>query len=357
MNCHRRRLVASVSALAAIGLTTATAFAQTAADASQPAPAPIQGQATMPPQPQLGPSRADPPPPAPLTAEDLARLREEMLQNDGATQLTPGEIGAIRDRNRDTQRALTYPSYDTTPPPIGQRREIQVSPSPNSPPYPLTLWKGMVTAVTFLDRTGNPWPVLRVSRDPAAFALNGEGCNTGGNSQSEVQAGEGDRVTTITVMPCAFWSWGNIVVSLDGMTAPIIFQVASGANQGYAAAVDMGVTVRLPGASPMKPQRPAGYAAAPDDAAGFRPDSALSDFLNGTPPKAARSAKVVGGGDAAAWIYGGALYLRGSFTVVNPVHQARAAYGELQVWRFDQPVSRILVKDRTGTEQIITLDF
>ncbi len=149
-----------------------------------------------------------------------------------------------------------------------------------------------------------------MSRDPTAFALNGEGCNTGGNSQSEVQAGEGDRITTITVMPCAFWSWGNIVVSLDGMTAPIIFQVASGANQGYAAAVDMGVTVRLPGASPMKPQRPAGYAAAPDDAAGFRPDSALSDFLNGTPPKAARSAKVVGGGDAAAWIYGGALYLQ-----------------------------------------------
>lgn len=338
-----RRLSLAAS-LAAAAIHT-TALAQTPATQTQPASA-------APTAPSLG----EPAPPAPLAPEDLERLRQEMIQNDNATQLTPAEIGTMRDRNRDNQRALTYPSYETTPPPIGQRREIQVSPSPNTPPYPLVLWKGMVTAITFLDRTGNPWPVLRVARDPGAFALNGEGC-AAGSGQDQVSAGEGDRITTITVMPCAFWSWGNIVVSLDGMTAPIIFQVASGAKEGYAAAVDMGITVRLPGTSPLKPQRPAGYAAAPDDAAGFQPDAALSEFLNGTPPKAARPARILGGAEAAGWIYGGALYLRGNFTVVNPVHQARAAYGELQVWRFDQPVSRILVKDRSGAEQVVTLDF
>jgi intracellular multiplication protein IcmK len=349
---NRRLLVASL--LAAVAVVPTTLHAQIpGSDPGQASPPAAEAQ----PGPYPAPAgQAEPPPPPPLTDEDLAKLREEMIRNDNATQLTPGEIGAIRDRNRDTQRALTYPSYETTPPPVGQRREIQVTPSPNTAPYPLVLWKGMVTAITFLDRTGNPWPVLRISRDPGAFALNGEGCASGGG-QAEVQAGEGDRVTTITVMPCAYWSWGNIVVSLDGMTAPIIFQVSSGAKDGYAPPVDMGITARLPGTSPLKPQRPAGYAAAPDDAAGFRPDAAMSEFLNGVPPKAARQARVVGGADAAAWIYGGALYLRGSFTVVNPVHQARAAYGELQVWRFDQPVSRILVKDRDGAERIVSLDF
>ena len=373
MRHHHRRLRPGcivLAGLAAIGTGSfgSGALAQTAAEASQTGAVSQAGAApqagAVPPAGApgapygAGPSQGEPPPPAPLSAEDLERLRLEMLQNDRATQLTPGEIGALRDRNRDTQKALTYPSYETTPPPMGQRREIQVSPSPNSPPYPLTLWKGMVTAITFLDRTGNPWPVLHVARDPSAFALNGDGCTSGGSSKSDMPSGEGERITTITVMPCAFWSWGNIVVSLDGMTAPIIFQVQSGGQANYATAVDMGVTVRLPGSSPMRPQRPAGYAAAPDDASGFRPDAALSDFLNGTPPKAARAARVIGGGgDVAAWIYGGALYLRGSFTVVNPVHQARAAYGELQVWRFDQPVSRVLVKDRGGAEQIVTLDF
>lgn len=345
------------ASLAVAAIHTA-ALAQTPVTNGQAMPGTVSpqqaGQATAT-QPAAA-NQGEPLPPAPLTPEDLERLRLEMLQNDNATQLTPGEIGSLRDRNRDTQRALSYPSYETTPPPVGQRREIQVSPSPNTPPYPLVLWKGMVTAITFLDRTGNPWPILRVARDPGAFALNGQGCAAGGE-QSEISAGEGDRITTITVMPCAFWSWGNIVINLDGMTAPIIFQVSSGAKEGYAAAVDMGITVRLPGTSPLKPQRPAGYAAAPDDAAGFRPDAALSEFLNGTPPKAARPAKVLSSADASAWIYGGALYLRGNFTVVNPVHQARAAYGELQVWRFDQPVSRILVKDRSGAEQIVTLDF
>lgn len=319
----------------------------------QAAPGPGLGGQPLPAAPaiQTGTPAGDPPPPQPLTPEDLEQLRQQMLDTDRAGRLTGPELGRLRDQNRDSQRALSYPTYSDRPPPMAQRREIQASPSPSTPPYPLRLWQGMISAVTFLDRAGAPWPVTHVAWDRNVIAVNGDGCSQGAGA-IDLKAGEGDRTTSLFLMPCSFWSWANIVVTLEGLPAPIVFQIQSGDNAQAASAVDMGVTVRLPGRSPLRPQQSA--AAAAD--AGFRPDAALDDFLNAVPPKGARSARVIGAG-AAAWIFGGALYLRGDFTVLNPTHQARASYGQLQVWRFDQPISRVLIRDRDGAERALTIDF
>ncbi len=209
----------------------------------------------------------------------------------------------------------------------------------------------MISAVTFLDRAGAPWPVTHVAWDRNVVAVNGDGCAQGAGA-IDLKAGEGDRTTNLFLMPCSFWSWANVVVTLEGparsrrVPDPERRQRPGGLGRRHGH--------HGPPARPLA-LRPQQSAAAAADA-GFRPDAALDDFLNDVPRRERDRPRVVGA-EGAAWIFGGALYLRGDFTVLNPTHQARASYGQLQVWRFDQPISRVLIRDRDGAERALTIDF
>ena len=173
-------------------------------------------------------------------------------------------------------------------------------------------------------------------------------------------------------MPCRVQTWGNVSIQLENLPVPLVFMIRSGGRDGF---VDVPVTVKVRGRSPTTPIRPVEAAAAASpvrfaaaaslnakgmetDAIGrVKPDRMLDDFGTGVPPKGARRVRVDSPG-VSAWMFNGRLYLRGPITVVNPAHDAVAdAPGGHRVWRFDQPVSRVLVVGEDGVERGLSLDL
>lgn len=358
-----------LAAATAVLLSAPGAWAQQPAAASSPAGEAAQpSSATLPPVTAAPPAAATPVPssspaeaaPQPLTPEDLEQLRRTLVNQNKAVILNRGEMGQVRDRAMDGQAALAYPGYSKQRLPTARRREIAYNQAPTAQPEHLALWQGTITALSFIDKNGRPWPIADVAYDPRLYSVNGQGCGENREAPPAQQEGE-DRPNTLNVMPCAFWSWANLVVSLEGMAVPMVIQTQSGTEEN-GSDLDMAVTVRVNGTSPARSRQPNQLVAAADPRlsgrdTGFKPDNVLDDFLNGTPPKAARHIRVAGDATAEGWVYNGSLYLRGNFVVMNPAHDARASFGDYQVWRFNQPTSRILVKSSDGTEQALVVDY
>jgi intracellular multiplication protein IcmK len=313
-----------------------------------------------------------PPPPRELTPAEIQALQREMTARGAAAILTPGNIGEIRDRVLDAQGASTLPGYSDQPPPEPRARVVTFAGEiARLPPAQLYLAMGVVTPITFLDERNRPWPVASVAYDPRSFAQDGAGC--GGQVQAATPASTGgERPTTINLMPCRVQTWGNVSIQLENLPVPLVFMIRSGGRDGF---VDVPVTVKVRGRSPTTPIRPVEAAAAaspvrfaaaaslnakgmePDAIGRVKPDRMLDDFGTGVPPKGARRVRVDSPG-VSAWMFNGRLYLRGPITVVNPAHDAVAdAPGGHRVWRFDQPVSRVLVVGEDGVERGLSLDL
>ena len=99
----------------------------------------------------------------------------------------------------------------------------------------------------------SPWPIASVAYDPRLFAQDGTGCGQDaamGASQVAAAAGS-DRPTSINLMPCRYDTWGNILIRLENVPYPIPLMVLSGQSE----TVDIPVTVRVAGNSPLTPVR------------------------------------------------------------------------------------------------------
>ncbi|WP_331287643.1 MULTISPECIES: DotH/IcmK family type IV secretion protein [Methylobacteriaceae] len=354
-------------------------------------PAPAQSPQTRTPQNPpaqaagSGSGTASTPPPRELTPAEISALQSVMTDRSGGAILTPGNVGAIRNRVIDAQSAATAAGYSDEPPPKVRPRLMSVQPQVDmSAPQTVHLAFGMVTPITILDAGGRPWPITASAYDPRMFSVDGGGC--GGQA-----AAPGERPTTIHIMPCRVSTYGNISITLENYPLPIVLIVRSG-GRGVEA-VDLPVTIevrgraapartaeaesaaltsaaiRPPDARQIPPGRHTALAAAPAGpvrtiaarsgrgGSGHDPDRLMDDFGLGTPP---RGAVRLQADDAAvtAWSYGGRLYVRGPVVVVNPVQDAMAQTPDgMRVWRFDRPVPRLLVTDADGRERAVTIEF
>ncbi len=322
-----------------------------------------------------------PPPPRELTPQELARLRSGMVSGAVESIMTPGEIGAIRDRALDAQGAQARQNYSDQPMPIPRPRSIIIPDRADRVPETIRLAFGVVSPVTFLDSRGRPWPIASVGYDPRVFAADGAGC---GGQVSAPNQNEG-QPTTVLLSPCRYQAFGNITVKLDGYPQPIVIMLKSGFVEPVSRVtavdkttplyVDVPVTVRLAGTSPLSIlARPRDAAAAgvprvsrdPYNETGMEmnrrgrvmPDRELERYLSGVPPHGARRVGVSGDPSVEAYVERGRLYLVGDVTVVNPAHDAQATSpAGNRVWRFNRMVSRVLVIDRDGAEKPLLIDF
>ena len=124
------------------------------------------------------------------------------------------------------------------------------------------------------------------------------------------------------------------------------------------------LSIVVPGSSPMRSAATSATASGPGQpsyrtSSGFTHDRYLDDFLFGTPPQGATRATIGGGPGIEGWVFDGALYLRGAFTVVNPAYDASAQSreGTLQVYKYGPPVSRILATDQMGREFVLNVSY
>lgn len=272
----------------------------------------------------------------------LARLLCAVL----SLLLTCGRIALAQERNDDRQPVVDpvyagppltdamiqglYKRYDQGQAMLDHRndpsmvgvpvsRSVTITFRPGAPINIIKLARGFPTAITFLDQTGQPWPIAWDTNSNKAGECDIDGKSSGGNGgQRAVQVvgarscipSKGSNV--LMLQPESTYPKGGLDVTLQGAPKPIAFLWVTGPGR-YDADLTVSVRSRGPGALPEAPSD------APAPALG-----SLSDFLSGTPPAEAEPLVVSGVSpdNLRAWKLGSHFYLQSRYDVQSPAPTA-----------------------------------
>lgn len=227
-----------------------------------------------------------------------------------AIPLTPAMIEDLKRRYDAVQASKANNSPDNfiaTP----QTRSINVSLGPGGATSIIQTVPGYPTAISFLDSTGQPWPI--------AWDTNGIPDRSGGGGTIGTPAVDavgfdvsvpvkGSNV--LQLQPRNPYLRGGILVNLQGAPKPLAFMVVSGQSQ-YDADVSVRVTDRGPNAKVAIITRPD----TPETGAPY-----LTAMLDGVPPANAvpLSVEGVSPDDVRAWQMGDRDYIRTRYTLLSP---------------------------------------
>jgi intracellular multiplication protein IcmK len=227
-------------------------------------------------------------PEAPTTVQE----RERDLAFQGALNsilpLEPDQIKELLRELRESQEASQRRVREVVP-------EIKVAPislDPSMPPPVINVVSGLVTTVSMLDASGQPWPIEDIAY----------------GGQFDIKPpGSGGHVIRIT--PMSEFGGGNMSIRLVGIPTPITFQLVSGEKT-----VHYRFDARLPrlGPNAETPLIDRGI----DIVAG---DGQLMAILDGVPPQTANRMSVEGvDGRTQVWTIGDQMYLRTPFKLLSP---------------------------------------
>ena len=242
-----------------------------------------------------------------LTEDEAAR------QGRAALPFTPEQIEALGRILRETQAATARGGGD---PPAGRVRRIRLddgavsgmsvpgtSVSGTSVPT-IALRRGYVTAVSFTDSTGAPWPIEEALVDRRFLPPDPQG------RAADDGSGSGPMESHLLYLaPQAAYLSGNAVVKLRGLAEPVVASL-----RGTGADADFRVEIRLgvpgPNADPGTLAQPAAFHAG---------DPVLLGLLGGAvPPDAERLAVEGGASGDRAWRRGGELLLLTRAHLLSP---------------------------------------
>ncbi|MCP0918066.1 DotH/IcmK family type IV secretion protein [Acinetobacter indicus] len=259
---------------------------------------------------------------APGSSFDTTVEIDRKVQEISKLQLTPEQVRMLKQFIIDQQRHVASP-YPTTAKPV--TRSIGLSLNPGEAPPALRLSSGMLTSIVFTDNAGQPWNIEKISLNRALF-------NDGvSNSMKEDDVTETNVLSLEPLTPVAY---GNVAITLKGLTTPIIFLLTTGQND-----VDFRVDAKVPGISPdTKYSGFSGYSAS-------RISTTIDDmalmFVDGVPPAEAIEQQTKNP-DVKAWVYGEDVIIRTMNQVIYPAYRTsvRASNG-MTVYKFDGDVRNI----------------
>ncbi len=257
---------------------------------------------------------------------------------DSAIPLTPGMIRDLGRRVGDNRRAEEEVNTEIASP-LSRRVNVSFAPGQSTPIVRIV--KGYPTALSFFDRTGQPWPIeWDTNSNPAGQANNGN-CNqgpAGGGGPAVASAGfyvctptAGSNV--LQVAAASLQPRGGLLVTLKGAPKPISFMLVAGGGT-YDADLTVQVADRGPNA-----KGPATGPNAPDTASPF-----LTAMLDGAKPLAVSG---VSPDDLRAWKVGDRVVLRTRFALISPEWLASQT-GEGGVTVYSLPVTPIVLLSQDG---------
>ncbi len=198
--------------------------------------------------------------------------------------------------------------------PQARRSRLRLEPGTAAVPPEILLERGYTTALSFVDATGEPWPIEEVLVDGRFLPAAGE-------------RAEGAR-HILYLAPAERLLHGNAVVKLHGLARPVTLALVAGSG-----VVDFHVDVRMAASGPNAD--PASAAAPRTFHAG---DPVLLDLLAGLPPEGAARLVLAGGapGDG-AWLHDGDLLVVTRAPLLSPAPWAaeRSADGRW-AWRLPE---------------------
>lgn len=233
---------------------------------------------------------------------------------NNAIPLTPAMIQDLKRRYDAVQQARTGDdgtSFMATP----MTRSINASLGPGGVTTIIETVPGYPTAITFLDSTGQPWPI----------AWDTNGLPVGGGGPSNGSAGpSGPAIDAIglnvsvpfkgsnvlQLQPNSPYLRGGVLVTLKGAPKPLSFMIVSGKGQ-----YDANMTVQVSGRGPDAREDIITRPDTPETGAPY-----LTAMLDGVPPANAVPLSVQGVSPDAvrAWSMGGKVYIRTSYTLLSP---------------------------------------
>ena len=223
-----------------------------------------------------------------ITDPDL-RQKAFDAATGGLFPMSPEEIRVFLERLNESQEAVLQP-LQPPPEPVIVVENVSLEPSAKLPM--IETGTGFVTALSILDATGKPWPIVDVA--------------VGGNFEI-VPPDDGGHMIRIT--PLTQHGQGNLSVRLVDLDTPVSFRIKAGSKK-----IHYRFDARIPllGPNAETPLIDQGI----EMMAG---DSVMLSFLEGLPPTGA-SLQTVTGADTrtSAWLFNDILYLRTPLKLLSP---------------------------------------
>jgi hypothetical protein len=282
-----------------------------------------------------------PPLPGPAYVRPMVntQLNEEL-------PLSPKEIQWVKQQMQEDQYAI----HKGAPLKI-ENPSLPVSLGPGSQVPTIHLAPGYVTTISVLGEDGSPWPVTSrqvgggpsfnvsaVSQD--AGAPSGQSAATAANAKAGSSAAAQQRPMPVslpsnllTISPKYFGSSSNLVLTLKGLSTPVMINVVS--DGPHDKTVDGMVTLRIDRHGPDAP--PPMYAPPPPSA--VNPDLML--FLAKTPPQGAKELHASGGLGVRAWEWDHRVIVRTRIPLLSPAWTAEVRQDGAYV--YDLPKTRVLM--------------
>ncbi|MBS1103651.1 DotH/IcmK family type IV secretion protein [Gluconobacter sp. Dm-62] len=257
------------------------------------------------------PGPETPPASPPLSAEQ----QDQQAAKDEAIPLTPEMIRRLGNRLKENQKAREDVATEVAAP--TSRPAIRVSFAPGQQTSLIFTTKGYPTAVSFVDRSGAPWPIAWNTTSTSANPDGLKNCSSdGGKGGSPAVQTTGFYTcvpyagsNTINIEPLSLSPRGGLLVTLKGAIKPISFLLLAGRGT-----YDDNLTVRVNEDGPNARQE-MGPEAAPGTAEPF-----MNAMLSGIAPASAvpQSVEGLSPDDVRAWRMGNELYIRTRLALMTP---------------------------------------
>lgn len=245
-------------------------------------------------------------------------ITEDVIENIEGLQPTPEQYERLKKLKLERGRQKATP-YVT--PPKAVTRTLFVNLDPGASPPMIRLTQNLPSSIVFSDMSGSPWSIINHTTTDEMFQVSGK-------PEEGESADEHTNILTIATKKAI--AYGNITVTLKGLSTPVIFLLSAGQKE-----VDMRVDAKIPGRNPDVHHRALanGLPEIDDD---------LGYFLDGVPPQEAQRLKVTGLEDTQAWFYKDSLYVRAKADAQYPAYisAARSTSG-MSVYRYAQRHSSI----------------